>query len=72
MEDMGPEAFGLPPDTPWPPADPNEGKDSFDYSRWEKIVDDIERKDEMMERFEYLQANPQYEWKNGSKMRVLF
>lgn len=71
LEDFGPEAFGLPPDTPWPPQDPS-SKDSFDYSRWDKIVDDIERKDEVMERFEYLQANPQYEWKNGSKMRVLY
>lgn len=23
LEDLGPEAFGLPPDTPWPPEDPS-------------------------------------------------
>mmetsp|Transcript_72530 Transcript_72530/g.125861 ORF Transcript_72530/g.125861 Transcript_72530/m.125861 type:complete len:833 (-) Transcript_72530:86-2584(-) len=73
LEDMGPEAFGLPADTPWPPADPSSRqKGPFDYSRWNRIVDDIERKDEVNERMDYLDRNPKYEWRNGEKMRVIF
>jgi len=73
LEDMGPEAFGLPADTPWPPADPSaKRKGPFDYSRWDKVVDDIERHEKVQERYEHLQQNPQYEYKNGTKMRVIF
>jgi len=73
MEDMGPEAFGLPADTPWPPAGPSgQRKGPFDYSRWNKICDDVERKDAVEERYEYLQSNPQYEWRDGQRCRVLF
>jgi hypothetical protein len=73
MEDMGPEAFGLPADTPWPPPDPTlKNKGPFDYSRWDRIVDDIEQRDKRMDRYEYLQANPKYEWRNGQKMRVIY
>lgn len=73
MEDMGPEAFGLPPDTPWPPTDPNlRKKGPFDYSRWDKVVEDIEKHEKVVERYEHLQKNPQYEWRNGQKMQVIF
>mmetsp|Transcript_23443 Transcript_23443/g.54619 ORF Transcript_23443/g.54619 Transcript_23443/m.54619 type:complete len:825 (-) Transcript_23443:169-2643(-) len=72
-EDMGPEAFGLPANTPWPPVQnqPSQ-KGPFDYSRWDKIVDDAEKQDRAMDRYEYLQQNPQYEWRDGQKMRVIY
>mmetsp|Transcript_84098 Transcript_84098/g.262654 ORF Transcript_84098/g.262654 Transcript_84098/m.262654 type:complete len:680 (+) Transcript_84098:3-2042(+) len=73
MEDVGPEAFGLPPDTPWPPTDPNlRRKGPFDYSRWDKVVEDIEKHEKVVERYEHLQRNPQYEWRDGQKMQVIF
>lgn len=73
MEEMGPEAFGLPSDTPWPPPDPGSNrKGPFDYSRWDKIVEDVNRQNFAMDRYEYLQRNPQYEWKNGEKMQIIF
>lgn len=73
MEDMGPEAFGLPPDTPWPPGNPTSRlKGPFDYSRWDKVVDDIERRDKAVERYERLQKSPEYEWRDGQKMQVIF
>jgi len=72
MEDLGPEAFGLPPGTPWPPPDMNQKKKGpFDYSRWDKIVDDVEKHDKVVEKYEELQRNPKYEWKDGQKMQVL-
>lgn len=73
MEDLGPEAFGLPADTPWPPEDPAAGrKGPFDYSRWDRIVDDIEQQEKVVERYEHLQQNPQYEYRNGTKMQIIF
>jgi len=73
VDDMGPEAFGLPADTPWPPTDAaRHRKGPFDYSRWNKICDDVERKDAVEERYDHLQQNPQYEWRDGQKCRVLF
>lgn len=73
LEDLGPEAFGLPPDTPWPPVDPtNRRKGPFDYSHWDKIVDDIERHEHIVDRFDQLQKNPRYEMRNGEKMRVVY
>merc|ERR1719478_1786708 len=55
VEDLGPEAFGLPADTPWPPGGSGQRQGPFDYSRWNKIVDDIERKDAVEERYDHLQ-----------------
>lgn len=73
MEDLGPEAFGLPPGTSWPPGDPTlKQKGPFDYSHWEKVADDLEKKDKARERFEELQRNPQYEWRDGQKLQVIF
>jgi len=73
MEDLGPEAFGLPPDAPWPPTDPAlKKKGPFDYSRWDKVVDDIERHEKVVERYEHLQKNPQYEYRDGQKMQIVF
>lgn len=73
MEDFGPEAFGLPPDTPWPPEDPSKAKKSpFDYKRWDHIVDECERQFDMHERIEYLEKNPQWEERHGTKFRVIF
>jgi len=73
LEELGPEAFGLPADTPWPPPDPaSRRKGPFDYSRWDKIVDDIERRDKVQERYDDLQKNPQYEWRDGQKLQVIF
>lgn len=72
LEDLSPEAFGLPADTPWPPADPYAKKGPFDYRRWDKIVDDIEKKDHVQDRFEELQKNPKYEYRDGQKMQVIF
>eukprot|EP00440_Ansanella_granifera_P053089 gb/GFBE01057559.1/.p1 GENE.gb/GFBE01057559.1/~~gb/GFBE01057559.1/.p1 ORF type:complete len:707 (+),score=161.43 gb/GFBE01057559.1/:1-2121(+) len=46
-------------------------KKSFDYSRWDKIVDDLERQDEVEERRSTLDQHPEYVWKNGTKMRVM-
>ncbi|CAE8623221.1 unnamed protein product [Polarella glacialis] len=73
LEDLGPQAFGLPPDTPWPPADPAlRKKGPFDYGHWDQIVEDIERQDKVLERYEHLQQNPKYEWRDGQKMQVIF
>lgn len=73
MEEMGPESFGLPNDTPWPPPDPGENrKGPFDYSRWDKIVHDVNRENFAMDRYEHLQRHPQYEWRNGEKMQIIF
>eukprot|EP00930_Biecheleria_cincta_P031978 TRINITY_DN22187_c0_g2_i1.p1 TRINITY_DN22187_c0_g2~~TRINITY_DN22187_c0_g2_i1.p1 ORF type:complete len:845 (-),score=203.92 TRINITY_DN22187_c0_g2_i1:83-2617(-) len=73
FEDLGPEAFGLPADTPWPPQDASQRKKGpFDYSHWDKVVDDIERQEKVVERYEHLQANPRYEERNGQKMQVIF
>jgi len=73
LEDLGPEAFGLPPDAPWPPTDPSFArKGPFDYSRWDKIVDDVEKRDRVQERYEQLQRKPQYEWRDGQKLQVIF
>lgn len=71
MVDFGPEAFGLPSDTPWPPPCP-EQKGTFDYSRWDKIVTDAEQTLFIQDRVDYLQRNPQYTWVNGEKHRVLW
>lgn len=73
MEEMGPESFGLPGDTPWPPPDPGlKRQGPFDYSRWDKVVEEADMHSLAEARYEYLQRNPQYEWKNGEKMRIIF
>lgn len=60
-------AFAL---SPLPPTAGRKG--AFDYSRWDKIVDDIEKRDQVRERYDQLQKNPQYEWRDGQKMQVIF
>eukprot|EP00931_Biecheleriopsis_adriatica_P115036 TRINITY_DN90887_c0_g1_i1.p1 TRINITY_DN90887_c0_g1~~TRINITY_DN90887_c0_g1_i1.p1 ORF type:complete len:838 (+),score=245.76 TRINITY_DN90887_c0_g1_i1:69-2516(+) len=72
FEDVGPEAFGLPADTPWPPDSSLRKKGPFDYGHWDKIVDDIERQDKVIERYEDLQKNPRYEYRDGQKLQVIF
>lgn len=73
LEDFGPTAFGLPADTPWPPADPaTTNKGDFDYSRWDHIADFADKKFDADERFEHLQRNPVYEYRDGEKFRVIF
>jgi len=73
LEEMGPEAFGLPADTPWPPPDRSKLlKGPFDYSRWDKIVYDIEKIDQAMEQIEHYEQNPTFEMQDGMKVRRLF
>eukprot|EP00811_Abedinium_folium_P002335 NODE_1213_length_2559_cov_4.817434.p1 GENE.NODE_1213_length_2559_cov_4.817434~~NODE_1213_length_2559_cov_4.817434.p1 ORF type:complete len:834 (-),score=313.21 NODE_1213_length_2559_cov_4.817434:57-2480(-) len=73
MADMGPEAFGLPSDTPWPPPDNSQLlKGPFDYSRWDKILHDCEMQTRCEERAEYYESNPTYQWRDGEKCRVIF
>ena len=72
FEDLGPEAFGLPADTPWPPDASMRKKGPFDYGHWDKIVDDIERQEKVLDRYDQLQKNPQYEYRDGQKMQVIF
>ncbi|CAE7027191.1 Polb [Symbiodinium natans] len=72
FEDLGPEAFGLPADTPWPPDASTRKKGPFDYGHWDKIVDDIERQEKVLDRYDRLQKNPQYEYRDGQKMQVIF
>mmetsp|Transcript_34665 Transcript_34665/g.80898 ORF Transcript_34665/g.80898 Transcript_34665/m.80898 type:complete len:819 (+) Transcript_34665:23-2479(+) len=72
FEDLGPEAFGLPADTPWPPDASKRKKGPFDYGHWDKIVDDIERQEKVLDRYDRLQKNPQYEYRDGQKMQVIF
>jgi len=44
---------------------------SFDHSRWDRIVEDLERRGEVEDRREVLAKQPEYVWKNGVKMRVM-
>lgn len=72
FEDLGPEAFGLPADTPWPPDASLRKKGPFDYGHWDKIVEDVERQEKVLERYEHLQKNPKYEYRDGQKMQVIY
>jgi len=65
-------SIGLPADTPWPPTTATQSRGPFDYSRWDKICNDVERRDAVEERYDYLQKNPKYEWRNGERCRILF
>mmetsp|Transcript_155017 Transcript_155017/g.496890 ORF Transcript_155017/g.496890 Transcript_155017/m.496890 type:complete len:714 (-) Transcript_155017:56-2197(-) len=73
---LGPEQFGRPAGSPWPPpeqtrAPPPRKKGTIDYSHWERVVNDVERRTEVMDRREHLEQNPEYVWRNGTKMRVM-
>lgn len=72
FEDLGPEAFGLPADTPWPPDATLRKKGPFDYGHWDKIVEDVERQEKVLERYEKLQKDPKYEYRDGQKMQVIY
>lgn len=72
FEDLGPEAFGLPADTPWPPDASLRKKGPFDYGHWDKIVEDVERQERVLERYEKLQKDPKYEYRDGQKMQVIY
>eukprot|EP00812_Abedinium_dasypus_P004707 NODE_1586_length_1106_cov_323.842055.p1 GENE.NODE_1586_length_1106_cov_323.842055~~NODE_1586_length_1106_cov_323.842055.p1 ORF type:complete len:323 (-),score=137.96 NODE_1586_length_1106_cov_323.842055:121-945(-) len=73
MEEMGPECFGLPSDTPWPPPDNTQLlKGPFDYSRWDKIIYECEMQAKADDRAEYFERNPTYEWRDGEKCRIIF
>ena len=72
FEDLGPEAFGLPKDTPWPPDASLRKKGPFDYGHWDKIVEDVERQEKVLERYEALQKSPKYEYRDGQKMQVIY
>eukprot|EP00931_Biecheleriopsis_adriatica_P008724 TRINITY_DN109868_c0_g1_i1.p1 TRINITY_DN109868_c0_g1~~TRINITY_DN109868_c0_g1_i1.p1 ORF type:complete len:695 (+),score=173.21 TRINITY_DN109868_c0_g1_i1:33-2087(+) len=43
----------------------------FDYGKWDRIVEDIERQEELDDRRQSLEQHPEYVWKNGVKMRVM-
>ncbi|CAE7038778.1 unnamed protein product [Symbiodinium natans] len=44
---------------------------SFDHSKWDRIVEDLERREEVEDRRDGLAKQPEYVWKNGVKMRVM-
>ncbi|CAK9094928.1 unnamed protein product [Durusdinium trenchii] len=52
--------------------EPNGRKSFDDYQKWDRIVEDLESKEEAESRRQSLEMHPEYLWKNGMKMRVLF
>eukprot|EP00930_Biecheleria_cincta_P042437 TRINITY_DN29202_c0_g1_i1.p1 TRINITY_DN29202_c0_g1~~TRINITY_DN29202_c0_g1_i1.p1 ORF type:complete len:695 (-),score=182.01 TRINITY_DN29202_c0_g1_i1:18-1877(-) len=54
-----------------PEVNAGQKKQIFDYDKWDKIVDDIERKEEVEDRRSNLEQNAEYVEKNGTKMRVM-
>lgn len=46
-------------------------KHAFDYGKWDKIVDELERTEEVQERQQILEDHPEFVVRDGSKMRVM-
>jgi len=73
---LSPEVFGRPAGSAWPPPEQQvrteeRKKGDWDYNRWERVVSEVEQRDEVRDRREQLEQHPEYVWRNGTKMRVM-